>query len=165
MPLPKPLKGIVPPLLTPLSTPESLDVESLERLLEHVIAGGVHGVFILGTTGEGPALGLGLAKEFIARTAALLRGRVPLLVGVTHASTADSLALVRAAADAGRRCGGDGRALLFSRGAAGVSGMGEAVRRCLTACRFSSTTCLAMRMFALRSRARSNWRASRISPG
>ena len=101
MPLPKPLKGIVPPLLTPLLTPDSLDIESLARLLDHILAGGVHGVFVLGTTGEGPALGLDLAKEFIARTGALLRGRVPLLVGVTHASTSDALVLARAAADAG----------------------------------------------------------------
>jgi dihydrodipicolinate synthase/N-acetylneuraminate lyase len=101
MSLPKPLKGIVPPLLTPLLTPDAIDLESLERLLEHVIDGGVHGLFVLGTTGEGPALGLGLAKEFIARAASLLRGRLPLLVGVTHASTPDSLALARAAADAG----------------------------------------------------------------
>ncbi len=101
MSLPKPLKGIVPPLLTPLLTPDSLDVESLERLLDHVIAGGVHGVFILGTTGEGPGLGLRLPKECIARTAVALRGRVPLLVGVTHTSTSDSLELARAAADAG----------------------------------------------------------------
>ena len=101
MPLTQPLKGIVPPLLTPLLTPDSLDVESLERLLDHVIGGGVHGVFILGTTGEGPALGLSLAKDVIVRTATALRGRVPLLVGVTHASTSDSLELARAAADAG----------------------------------------------------------------
>ena len=101
MPLPKPLTGIVPPLLTPLLTPDSLDVESLERLLDHVIGGGVHGVFILGTTGEGPALGMKLAKECMARAGAALRGRVPLLVGVTHASTSDSLELARAAADVG----------------------------------------------------------------
>jgi 4-hydroxy-tetrahydrodipicolinate synthase len=82
-------------------TPDSLDIESLARLLDHILAGGVHGVFVLGTTGEGPALGLDLAKEFIARTGALLRGRVPLLVGVTHASTSDALVLARAAADAG----------------------------------------------------------------
>ncbi len=101
MPFPKPLRGIVPPLLTPLLTPNSLDAASLERLIEHVIAGGVHGVFILGTTGEGPALGLDLMKLCIAHAAKALRGRVPLLVGVTHASTADSLVLARTAADAG----------------------------------------------------------------
>ena len=47
-----PLCGIIPPLVTPLKDNETLDVESLERLIEHLIAGGVHGLFILGTTGE-----------------------------------------------------------------------------------------------------------------
>ncbi len=101
MPLPTPLKGIIPPLLTPLFTPDWLDVESLERLLEHVLAGGVHGVFIMGTTGEGPGLGLEVARELITRTGALLRGRMPLLVGVTHTSTHDSLRLAETAAEAG----------------------------------------------------------------
>lgn len=49
------LHGIVPPLITPLKDQDKLDHGGLERLLEHVLAGGVHGVFILGTTGEGPA--------------------------------------------------------------------------------------------------------------
>ena len=38
-----PLCGIIPPLVTPLKDNETLDVESLERLIEHLIAGGVHG--------------------------------------------------------------------------------------------------------------------------
>lgn len=101
MPLPKPFRGIVTPLLTPLSTPSRLDSEGLERLLDHVVSGGVHGVFILGTTGEGPALGLDLMRECAARTGALLAGRAALLVGVTHASLDDALAVARAAADAG----------------------------------------------------------------
>jgi 4-hydroxy-tetrahydrodipicolinate synthase len=84
-----------------LFTPDWLDVESLERLLEHVLAGGVHGVFIMGTTGEGPGLGLEVARELITRTGALLRGRMPLLVGVTHTSTHDSLRLAETAAEAG----------------------------------------------------------------
>lgn len=45
-------KGIIPPLITPLKDADTLDVEGLERLIEHMIRGGVHGVFALGTTGE-----------------------------------------------------------------------------------------------------------------
>uniref|UniRef100_UPI002A83F9ED dihydrodipicolinate synthase family protein n=1 Tax=Dysgonomonas capnocytophagoides TaxID=45254 RepID=UPI002A83F9ED len=44
--------GIIPPLVTPLLDNETLDIEGLECLIEHVISGGVHGIFILGTTGE-----------------------------------------------------------------------------------------------------------------
>jgi 4-hydroxy-tetrahydrodipicolinate synthase len=39
-------------LVTPLLDNNTLDIEGLEKLVEHVVAGGVHGLFILGTTGE-----------------------------------------------------------------------------------------------------------------
>ena len=51
------LRGVVPPMVTPLRSRDALDVPGLERLIEHILAGGVHGLFILGTTGEAPALG------------------------------------------------------------------------------------------------------------
>ncbi|MDA3880595.1 MAG: dihydrodipicolinate synthase family protein, partial [Prolixibacteraceae bacterium] len=64
----KTLKGIVPPLITPLKDVDILDVEGLERLIEHVIAGGVSGVFILGTTGEFSSISYRLRRELIERT-------------------------------------------------------------------------------------------------
>ena len=48
--------GIVPPLVTPLTGRDQLDHVGLERLIEYEISGGVHGLFILGTTGEASAL-------------------------------------------------------------------------------------------------------------
>ena len=48
------LGGIYPPLVTPLTVVGDtleLDVDALARLIEHTIAGGVSGVFALGTTG------------------------------------------------------------------------------------------------------------------
>jgi 4-hydroxy-tetrahydrodipicolinate synthase len=47
-----PLRGIIPPLVTPLLNNDSLDLIGLERLIEHTISGGVQGIFVLGTTGE-----------------------------------------------------------------------------------------------------------------
>ena len=44
--------GIVPPIITPLEDDHSLDEQGLERLIEHVITGGVHGLFVLGSTGD-----------------------------------------------------------------------------------------------------------------
>jgi len=38
-------------MVTPLRDRDALDVDGLERLIEHSIAGGVSGLFILGTTG------------------------------------------------------------------------------------------------------------------
>lgn len=95
----KVLRGIVPPLVTPLLDNNTLDVEGLERLIEHVIAGGVHGVFILGTTGEAQSLGFSLRCDMIKQTARILKGRLPLLVGISDTSVADSVALANVAAD------------------------------------------------------------------
>ena len=55
-------KGIIPPLVTPLLEEERLDTAGLEKLIKHVIDGGVHGVFILGTTGEASSLSHALQK-------------------------------------------------------------------------------------------------------
>ena len=98
-----PLKGIVPPLVTPLLGRDELDVEGSERLLDHVIAGGVSGVFILGTTGEGPSLSYSLRREFIRLVCDHVDGRVPVLVGVTDTSFTESIGLAKVAADAGCR--------------------------------------------------------------
>ena len=61
-------RGIIPPLITPLLGDDQLDPAGLERLVEHVLAGGVHGLFLLGTTGEGPSLSYRLRQEMIERT-------------------------------------------------------------------------------------------------
>ncbi|MDR1022012.1 MAG: dihydrodipicolinate synthase family protein [Prevotellaceae bacterium] len=97
----RPLKGIIPPLVTPLLDSDTLDVDGLERLIEHVIAGGVHGLFILGTTGEAQSLSYRLRAELIERTCRQLRGRLPVLVGVSDTSLAESKALACKAADCG----------------------------------------------------------------
>jgi len=96
-----PLAGIIPPLVTPLCGRDELDVPGLERLLERVLAGGVAGVFLLGTTGEGPSLGGRLRREVIQRACRQINRRVPVLVGITDPAFVESAALARCAADAG----------------------------------------------------------------
>jgi 4-hydroxy-tetrahydrodipicolinate synthase len=93
--------GIIPPLVTPLSDRDALDEYALQRLIEHVIAGGVRGVFILGTTGEGPSLSYRLRREMITQTCEITAERVPVFVGVTDTAFAESIDLSLIAADAG----------------------------------------------------------------
>lgn len=96
-----PLKGIIPPLITPLIAPDSLDKEGLERLVEHLIKGGVHALFLLGTTGEGPSLSYRLRREMVEETCRLVRGRLPILVCITDTSFEESVALAQHAATCG----------------------------------------------------------------
>ena len=93
-----PLKGIIPPLVTPLLDNDTLDIEGLERLIEHTISGGVHGIFILGTTGEFASLSYKLRRELIERTCKLVKGRVPVLVGITDSAFTESLNMAKYAA-------------------------------------------------------------------
>ncbi|MFK7735216.1 MAG: dihydrodipicolinate synthase family protein [Pirellulaceae bacterium] len=95
------LQGIVPPLVTPLSARDKLDVEGLYRLLDHVIAGGVGGVFILGTTGEAPSLSYRLRREMIFETLGHVKNRVPVFVGVTDTAFVESVELARFSAEHG----------------------------------------------------------------
>ncbi len=96
-----PWQGIFPPLVTPLCDRDLLDVAGLERLIEHILDGGVHGLFLLGTTGEAPSLSYRLRREMIERACRQVAGRVPVLVGITDTSPVDSLDLARYAANRG----------------------------------------------------------------
>ena len=94
-------RGIVPPLVTPLADRDKLDHAGTQRLLEHVIKGGVHGVFILGTTGEAPSLSYRLRREFIQLVCETVAHRVPVFVGVTDTSLVESLRLADFAKESG----------------------------------------------------------------
>jgi 4-hydroxy-tetrahydrodipicolinate synthase len=89
--LPRPLRGIVPPLATPLRDEDRLDHAGLERLIEHVLSGGVHGLFLLGSTGEAPSLSYRLRRELVERVCEQVAGRVPILVGITDTSFAEAV--------------------------------------------------------------------------
>jgi dihydrodipicolinate synthase/N-acetylneuraminate lyase len=100
-PLPTPLRGIIPPLVTPLLEQDELDAGGLERLIEHVIEGGVHGLFILGTTGEAPSLSYRLRRELIDRACRQVNGRIPVLVGITDTAFTESVHMAECAAERG----------------------------------------------------------------
>lgn len=97
----RPLRGIIPPMITPLLDNDTLDVTSLEKLIRHMVGGGVHGLFILGTTGELSSLSYSLRRELIKQTARLVNGQVPLLVGITDTALFESIHLAQTAADCG----------------------------------------------------------------
>lgn len=96
-----PLRGIIPPLATPLTEPDRLDLPGLERLIEHVLGGGVHGLFLLGTTGEGPGLSHRLRCELIERACEQAADHVPVLVAVSDTSLSEAVQLAEQAAEAG----------------------------------------------------------------
>lgn len=97
----KSLKGIIVPMVTPLTASGDVDVEGTARLVEHIIKGGAHGIFVLGSTGEAHCLSAGTRHSFVRLVGQLVSGRVPLLVGITDTSLQDSLSLAKTAAESG----------------------------------------------------------------
>ena len=94
----KPLRGIIPPVITPMIDNDTLDVIGLENLLNRRIKGGVSGVFILGTSGEAQNISYNVRKELIKETCRIVEKRIPVLVGITDTSFSESLLLAANAA-------------------------------------------------------------------
>ena len=80
--------GIIPPVLSPLTPDEGIDRPAVKRFVDFLIAGGVHGLFILGSMGEGPYLRPSVRRELAEATVEAAAGRVPVIAGVLESSTA-----------------------------------------------------------------------------
>ncbi|WJV48792.1 dihydrodipicolinate synthase family protein [Streptomyces flavofungini] len=99
--LPSPLTGVVPPVCTPLTPDNEVDVASLERLVDHLIDGGVDGLFVLGSSSEAAYLPDGQRRTVVDRVVRYVGGQLPVLAGAIDMATLRVLDHVRAAADAG----------------------------------------------------------------
>jgi 4-hydroxy-tetrahydrodipicolinate synthase len=95
------IAGIQVLLSTPMLEDGSIDYASSDRLVEHVIAGGVHGIILLGSTGEFFSLSESERKEFTERVVALIDGRVPVGVCPGLAGTEITMDLARHAERSG----------------------------------------------------------------
>lgn len=84
--------GLIPPMVTPLDERRRLDVSGVKKMVRHLLDGGVDGIFLLGTTGEGPHLSYAIRASLVKETCRLVRGRVPVLVGITETDFEDALA-------------------------------------------------------------------------
>lgn len=80
------ITGLIPPLLTPLLPDDSIDRQSVYRLIEHILAGGGSGIFALGSSGEGAFLSLNQRRVLVQYAAEALNQRGRLLVGISECS-------------------------------------------------------------------------------
>ena len=85
------LKGIITPILTPMKEDESVNLEELCRQVERLIEGGVHGIFPLGTNGEGYILSESEKMEVIEAVVSQVKGRVPVYAGSGCVSTRETI--------------------------------------------------------------------------
>jgi 4-hydroxy-tetrahydrodipicolinate synthase len=98
------IHGIIPPVATPMRDDEELDLPRLRWFLDHLIASGVHGVFVLGTNSEFYALDEREKQEVVATAVAHVNGRVPVYAGTGAETTREAVRLTKMA----EREGADG---------------------------------------------------------
>jgi 4-hydroxy-tetrahydrodipicolinate synthase len=95
------LSGMIPPVLSPLTTDRRADRDGIGRLAEYLISGGADGLFVLGSCGEGPSLTSDAAREVVEQNVVAVNGRVPVLAGVGQVSTERTIEAALSARDAG----------------------------------------------------------------
>src|ERR1700704_3446997 len=97
-------RGVYPYLVSPVDSSGRVLGDVLGRLVDDLIAAGVHGLTPLGSTGEFAYLDRGQREAVVRATIAAADGRVPVVAGVASTSTADAVAQARAY----QRLGADG---------------------------------------------------------
>jgi 4-hydroxy-tetrahydrodipicolinate synthase len=94
-------KGILPAMITPLTKDGTVNFSALRKLIDFLIAGGVHGIFAAGTTGEFYALSGAEYREVLEVTVDQVKGRVPVYAGANAIGTRESIALASIAEKTG----------------------------------------------------------------
>lgn len=93
--------GVIPPLVTPFDADRQVDVDSLRRLVDHLLAAGVAAVFTLGSSGEVSFLSDAQRRRVVQTVVDQVNGRVPVLAGAIDTSSARVVDQARLVADAG----------------------------------------------------------------
>lgn len=94
------MNGIIPAVITPFDAEERIDYRAFERIIDHLIDAGVHGLFFGGGQGEFFSLS-GLERRVMMReVTTMVAERVPVYVGVGAVTTRESIELAQAAGDA-----------------------------------------------------------------
>ncbi len=88
----KKLRGTVTPIVTPVTSTGELDETALDRLLEIQLKANVEGVFVMGTTGEGPSIPRSWRVRLVQHTANQVQGRALVYAGIADTSLADAIA-------------------------------------------------------------------------
>jgi 4-hydroxy-tetrahydrodipicolinate synthase len=93
--------GVIPAMVTPMTADEEINEPALRRLTNHLIEGGVHGVFAVGSQGEFWALTPDEKRRVWEIVVDEARGRVPVYGGTVGVTTRETIELTRMAEQAG----------------------------------------------------------------
>ncbi len=95
------LRGVIPPMISPLSRAGDVDVDAVSRVADYILDGGCSGLFVLGGTGEGAWLSTSQRQAIVGASVRAAAGRAPVLVGLMLPGTAPVRDAAHQAEDAG----------------------------------------------------------------
>lgn len=82
--------GAVVPLVTPFTPSGTLDAAALDRLVDAQLAGGVEGIFVLGTTGEGAFVPRKFRRQLVEQTVKRVNRRAKVFAGLGDIRSSDA---------------------------------------------------------------------------
>lgn len=94
-------KGVIPPIVTPLTDDYKINEKALRKLVNHLIDNGIHGLFPIGTTGEFYGLTDDEYRAILEITKDEAKGRVPVYGGANHITTRGAVKLAQIAEEVG----------------------------------------------------------------
>lgn len=94
-------RGIIPPVVTPLTDDGAVNYPVLKQLTGHLIDNGVHGVFPMGTTGEFYAFDNVEYRKILQTVKEAAAGRVPVYGGASHITTRGVIEMVKICGETG----------------------------------------------------------------
>ena len=86
-------RGIIPPMITPFDEEERVDCKTLKKMTNYLIDAGVHGIFPLGSTGEGYGIDFDEKRKVIETVLKAANSRVPVYAGTGAITTKESIRL------------------------------------------------------------------------
>ncbi len=93
--------GVIPPIITPFTEDGKFNEPVYRQMVNHLVEGGVHGVFPLGTSGEFYAVDEGEHRYILEVTKDAVAGRVPVYAGASHITTRGTIRLAKIAEEVG----------------------------------------------------------------
>lgn len=95
------LKGVIPPIVTPTNDDETLNTTAFKNVIDYVIEGGVHGIFVMGSNGEFYAFDESAQKNIVQKAVEYANGRVAVYAGASAITTKSCIRLAKNAQEVG----------------------------------------------------------------
>ncbi|MBM4144345.1 MAG: dihydrodipicolinate synthase family protein [Lentisphaerae bacterium] len=93
--------GVIVPMITPFSAAGDVDAAAVGRVVDYLAAGGMDGLFLLGTTGESASMTVKQKRDLVAAAVKAVRGRMAIYAGISSNVLAEAVQAAHEYADLG----------------------------------------------------------------